>query len=338
MAISAIPRPTAKNSCRIRGRANGFTAPETSAATCRTATSNSWAGRISRSRSRATALNLARSSLSSTAIPTLKLQSSLPPAPAINKRLTGYVVPGIDRGLDQTGLDVSLRAYLADRLPPHMVPQKLHMLRELPLTPLGKIDRLALSAMERRLRRRRRPAPGSAGRDRAPREFCRRYCPSSLGPNEIDPEQNLFELGANSLHIVQLQSEIARRFEKSVRVADIFRHPTLRALAGMLDESNNVSGDVILGRERARRRRAAMVHGSIAITGMACRFPGAAGIRQFWVNLARRHRIDRAIDAAGVACSGNRSGVRTKAGLRARGQRSTGRHDVRPGFLRNDAA
>jgi amino acid adenylation domain-containing protein len=200
--------------------------------------------------------------------------------------LVGYVVPAKDRGLDQPGLDVSLRAYLADRLPPHMVPQKLHMLRELSLTPLGKIDRLALSAMETTTA----TAASSGTRIRRARSRTERILSTllseSLGPNDIDPEQNLFELGANSLHIVQLQSEIARRFEKPVRVADIFRHPTLRALAGMLDASNNVSDDVIVGRERARRRRAAMVQGSIAITGMACRFPGAAGIRQFWVNLA----------------------------------------------------
>jgi amino acid adenylation domain-containing protein len=197
--------------------------------------------------------------------------------------LIAHVVPRSGPGIDQIGLNASLRAYLADRLPAHMVPQKVNILRELPLTPLGKIDRLALSAMKETA-----TASGNRihrARSRTEQILSTLFC-ETLGLQDVDPELNLFELGANSLHIVQLQSKIARHFDKPVRVPQIFRHPTLRALAGMLDASNNVSDDVIIGRERARRRRAAMAQGSIAITGIGCRFPGAADAKQFWTNLA----------------------------------------------------
>jgi non-ribosomal peptide synthetase component F len=56
-----------------------------------------------------------------------------------DRRLVAYVVAATE------GVDTStVRAFLAARLPKYMVPTNVHLLRELPLTPTGKVDRQAL--------------------------------------------------------------------------------------------------------------------------------------------------------------------------------------------------
>lgn len=200
--------------------------------------------------------------------------------------LTAYVVPRREVGTNESELKTALRAYLMKRLPVQMVPQRVHLLRELPLSALGKVDRLALGAM-------REPTAaadesGHRARSRTEQSLSALLA-ETLELHQPDVERNIFELGANSLHVVQLQSKIQQHFNKAVSVTQIFRHPTVRALAAMLDADNSISNDVVVGRERARRRlvaRGATAQGAIAITGIGCRFPGANDARQFWANLA----------------------------------------------------
>ncbi len=60
-------------------------------------------------------------------------------------------------------------------------------------------------------------------------------CRSRFPGNDIHPDQNLFELGADSLTLVALHEDIERRFPGKVEVTDLFDHPTVRALAAYID-------------------------------------------------------------------------------------------------------
>lgn len=53
--------------------------------------------------------------------------------------------------------------------------------------------------------------------------------------HELQVDQNLFELGADSLTLVGLHEDIDTRFPGKVEITDLFDHPTVRALAAYID-------------------------------------------------------------------------------------------------------
>jgi acyl carrier protein len=50
----------------------------------------------------------------------------------------------------------------------------------------------------------------------------------------VPVEQNLFDLGANSLDIVKLHAGVIEAFGYDLPIIDIFKHPTVRVLASRL--------------------------------------------------------------------------------------------------------
>ncbi|MFQ5643404.1 MAG: AMP-binding protein [Thiogranum sp.] len=73
---------------------------------------------------------------------------------------------------------------------------------------------------------------GPAGNDVARQllDVCRQVFPE----REIAADQNLFELGADSLTLVKIHEEIDARFPGKVEVTDLFEYPTISALAAYI--------------------------------------------------------------------------------------------------------
>jgi len=59
---------------------------------------------------------------------------------------------------------------------------------------------------------------------------CRQVFPDK----DIKPDQNLFELGADSLTLVKIHEGIDARFPGKVEVTDLFDYPTISSLAGYI--------------------------------------------------------------------------------------------------------
>lgn len=55
-----------------------------------------------------------------------------------------------------------------------------------------------------------------------------------LGIDQVGLHDNFFELGATSLDIIQMNSKLQRSLQQEVSVVDMFSHPTIYALAGLL--------------------------------------------------------------------------------------------------------
>lgn len=137
----------------------------------------------------------------------------------------------------------SLRAYLQGELPAYMIPSNIVMLDELPLTANGKVNRAAL------------PDPSAAAVEAPADEavaWLADLVKDVLGGAAVDPRANFFEIGATSLHLVQL----ARRLEgagKRVAITDLFRSPTVNELARHLAGGAGSARDEALARGRERR-------------------------------------------------------------------------------------
>ena len=167
-----------------------------------------------------------------------------------NSQLAAYVVIEADRAVGQD----ELREFARRRLPDYMIPVVFLFLPSLPLTPNGKIDRQSLPP----------PDPPKLGAEEitAPRTVIEQTIANvfsdALGI-PVGLGGNFLEMGATSVVIAQAAATLGERLNRPVKVADLFAHPTVRALAlflGSQRASDNTSERV------AERRRAADCHES----------------------------------------------------------------------------
>ena len=149
-----------------------------------------------------------------------------------------------------------LRAFLAERLPDHMVPSVFSLLDALPLTPNRKIDRRALVPPDTA-----RPRVGAAYA--APRtsteEALAAIWSEVLEIERIGVHDNFFELGGHSLLAVRLFAGIRAALGRDLPLAAIFRAPTIALLAALLEQGAGAGspapGAALVGLQPAGSRR-----------------------------------------------------------------------------------
>jgi amino acid adenylation domain-containing protein len=145
-----------------------------------------------------------------------------------DKRLVAYVKPAHTGPLDTK----QLREHLAQRLPEAMVPTLFAAMDTLPLTPNGKIDRNALAALP--------PVGAEQARYVAPRTDREKAIAAIweqvLSLTRVGLQDDLFELGADSIHLFQ----IAARAEKErikITPKQLMQYRTITALSALMDEN-----------------------------------------------------------------------------------------------------
>jgi acyl transferase domain-containing protein/acyl-CoA synthetase (AMP-forming)/AMP-acid ligase II/acyl carrier protein len=123
-------------------------------------------------------------------------------------------------------------------------------------------------------------------------------------------EDNFFELGGNSLLLMEMLSKLQQEFTFLAAVT-LFQYPTVAALAEYLSSnqsSNQKSSERQQGIERGKSRRQAIKNRvgnqDLAIIGMACRFPGANNLEEFWHNLCHGIESISFFDDAEILASG----------------------------------
>ena len=177
-----------------------------------------------------------------------------------DKRLVGYVVAA-----DTPPTTGELRSFLQQKLPDYMVPGVFVFLEALPLTPNGKVDRRALPVPDMA-----RPelesvfvAPES-GVEKTLAEIWR----AVLGLERVGIHDNFFDLGGHSLLLAKVHSQFQAAFGREVAMIDLFRYPTISALAKYL---NNAPEEDSLkeSANRAERRRSAMQQQQLRMQSIA---------------------------------------------------------------------
>ncbi|MCP4218602.1 MAG: amino acid adenylation domain-containing protein [bacterium] len=123
-----------------------------------------------------------------------------------------------------------LKALLAGTLPEYMVPAYFVPMAALPLTPNGKIDRKAL------------PLPGiEADEEYLPptnevEEILVQVWQEVLGLTKVGINQNLFEIGGDSIKAIQITSRM-QRHKLKIKINDLFMHPVIKDLAPLVELS-----------------------------------------------------------------------------------------------------
>ncbi|MFN2138400.1 MAG: non-ribosomal peptide synthetase [Candidatus Promineifilaceae bacterium] len=133
----------------------------------------------------------------------------------------------------------ALRAFIAERLPPFMVPSRIIFLERLPLLENGKVDRRAL------------PAPGfkrpqldvvflSPQTDNE-RKLAAIWA-EVLGLDQVGIHDPFDQLGGHSLQAMQILNRIEQTFHVSGSYRALFNHPTVAGMARILaadDQTGN---------------------------------------------------------------------------------------------------
>jgi hypothetical protein len=161
-------------------------------------------------------------------------------------RLLGYVTAQAGARLD-TG---QLRAALAQRLPEIMVPQSVLVLPSLPMTPNGKVDRNALPEPNAVIAVRPALSTPQGELERTIATIWQEV----LGLAQVGTTENFFDLGGHSLAVVQVQRRLREACGREVTITDMFRLPTIKALAAHLGGTAAQATAVNDGLTRAQRR------------------------------------------------------------------------------------
>jgi len=137
-------------------------------------------------------------------------------------RLVAYLVRG--DGEKTNGRE--LRRHVRSKLPEHMVPARFVQVAELPLLPSGKVNRLALGAVQGiELKEQGTVAPRTDGEKKLAEMWA-----EVLKVKEVGVDQNFFELGGHSLLVLQVMARIRREFDVELGVRTMFEEPTIAGL------------------------------------------------------------------------------------------------------------
>jgi amino acid adenylation domain-containing protein len=183
-----------------------------------------------------------------------------------NRRLVLYMLPAADAEADPAAIS----AYLAARLPAHLVPSTVEMLTRLPLTANGKVDRSRLPA----------PVPQAASAPRAARIgredlICQVFA-QTLGLPEVGPDDGFFALGGHSLLGARLVLRLRSALGVQLALRDLFEAPTPAGLAARIEAGGSAGGlgAFISLRRGGRRPGVFCVH---PITGLSWCYARLAG-------------------------------------------------------------
>ena len=167
------------------------------------------------------------------------------------KRLVAYLV-----AKSEPAPSVSeLRQLLKAKLPDYMVPTAFVFLNALPRNPNGKIDRKKLPAPEGLLQ-------NLETRYVAPQNEIERAIAqvwqSVLQIDKVGIGDNFFDLGGHSLLLMRVQNQLSEMLARNLSIIELFRYPTINALAQYLSQKPDGQDGFRKVQEAAAKQKAAL--------------------------------------------------------------------------------
>ena len=144
-------------------------------------------------------------------------------------QLCAYIV--VDHDIVLSGL----KEYLLMKLPSYMVPAYYIILDRIPLSFNGKVDRKQLpDPFENAILLEEYCAPTNEVQQRIYSIWV-----SILGVERIGIYDNFFDIGGNSLTLIEMESQLNEHFNNKIKVTDIFKYPTISKLSSYIQSSQN---------------------------------------------------------------------------------------------------
>jgi len=145
-----------------------------------------------------------------------------------------------------------LRAFLAGRLPAHMVPEHIVLLAALPRTSNGKVDRKSLPGPIA-------SPPAAFAPPRTPvEELVAEVWADLLGRERVGVHDDFFSLGGHSLLAARVVARLRAPLEVDLPLDTLFRHPTVADLAAAIERARRSDRAALLPPLERNARRDAL--------------------------------------------------------------------------------
>lgn len=189
-----------------------------------------------------------------------------------DKFLVGYIVGSIK--------PLEVKKEIGISLPGYMVPSHIVSLKEMPLTPSGKVDKKAL------------PLPGnerpelnveySAPKDETEIIIANLWA-MHLKINKVGILDSFFDLGGNSLMALRILAELKEKHGIEISIVKMFQYPTIEGQVASLSGENDSGLSKRL--ETFKRKQSSTGNRDIAVVAVNGRFPGAQNVEELWQNI-----------------------------------------------------
>ncbi|BAY84412.1 amino acid adenylation domain-containing protein [Calothrix parasitica NIES-267] len=169
------------------------------------------------------------------------------------KKLVAYIVPN-STNISNLSSEIQIeqwREFIRKKLPEYMIPSEFIVLKELPITSNGKLDRRAL------------PVPKSIVTTKQtvyvkPETNCEKSVAEVwqeiLKIEEVGINDNFFEIGGNSLLLVRTQVKLKEIFGQEISLVEMMKSPTISSLAKYINQDSNKQEAAQKGHGRAKSR------------------------------------------------------------------------------------
>ena len=234
------------------------------------------------------------------------------------KRLVAYIV----NRQDAKPRSDSIRKFLQNDLPDFMLPTAWVFLDAMPLTPNGKIDRNSLPSPQKK-------RPDLSQQFIPPHDDFDRFLADRWGRlldiDRVGIRDPFFELGGTSIQAIQFIAQLGNFFKITIPIVHFFDAPTIEKFGKYLKNTfHTVISQKLSGSEntntpfiekelpsapnssckKERTSACKPAENSIAIIGMAGRFPDAENLQEFWANLYNGHCAATAVEREDLLAEG----------------------------------
>ena len=141
-----------------------------------------------------------------------------------DRRLVAYIMTAPESGELPTP---GIRRFLKSSLPEYMIPGVFVAIDRVPLTPNGKVDYKALPQPSAAIERGESVQPMNGTTEESIASIWR----SVLGHERFGPADSFFEVGGNSLLVMEVVKRLRDEFREPMTTVDIFAHPTITSMA-----------------------------------------------------------------------------------------------------------
>ncbi|SDD50974.1 iturin family lipopeptide synthetase C [Paenibacillus sp. CF095] len=120
-----------------------------------------------------------------------------------------------------------IKAYLSERLPSYMIPSLFYLIDQIPITSNGKVDRKSL------LKKEHRSTLSSKNQAQITDEVEQdlfSIWEAVLGNSNFGVHDNFFEVGGNSILLIQVHNQIEERYPGKTSIAELFTYSTISML------------------------------------------------------------------------------------------------------------